>query len=127
MSDDDARSPQDAESRKDPLNTVLEEIRRSELRMERRLRQLEADVQRGQEEAVEKAAKRARRDKPIMFRRKAHREQFDFNERVTECLEMAAEEIAKKTSKDDVAKQGQGHSRARSRTTGIMSEADKNQ
>lgn len=96
MSDDDARNSQDAESLKDPLNTVLEEIRRSEIRMERRLRQLEADVHRGQEEAVEKAAKRARRDKPIMFRRKAHREQFDFNERVTECLETAAEEIAKK-------------------------------
>ena len=31
-----------------------------------------------------------------MFRRKAHREQFDFNEHVTECLETAAEEIDKK-------------------------------
>ena len=60
------------------------------------MRQLVADVQRGKEEAVEKAVKSARWDKPIMFQRKAHREQFDFNEQVTECLETAAKEIAKK-------------------------------
>ena len=59
MSDDDSRISQDAESLKDPLNTVLEEIRQLEMRMERRLRQLEADIQRRQEEVVEKAAKRA--------------------------------------------------------------------
>ena len=74
----------------------LKKSDRSEIRMEWRFRQLEADVQRGQEETVEKAAKRARRDKPIMFLRKAHWEQFNFNEQVTECPETAAEEIAKK-------------------------------
>ena len=65
--------------------------------MEQRLTQLEADVQREKEELFEKAVKSARWDKPTMFQRKVHREQFDFNERVTECLETAVEEIAKKT------------------------------
>ena len=45
---------------------------------------------------MEKAAKKARRDKPVSFRRKAHREQYDFNERVTECIEKASDEMAKR-------------------------------
>ena len=53
-----------------PLRTVLLEIRQSERRKEQRLKQLESDVQWGQEEAVEKAAKKARGEKPSLFARK---------------------------------------------------------
>ena len=81
MSDSELElNPPAAEAPKDSLATILDEIRQSEKRMERRLKQLELDVQRSQEEAVEKAAKKARRDRSFTFRRKAHREQFEFNE-----------------------------------------------
>lgn len=97
MSDSELElNPPAAEAPKDSLATILDEIRQSEKRMERRLKQLESDVQRSQEEAVEKAAKKARRDRSFTFRRKAHREQFEFNERVAECLEKATDEVAKR-------------------------------
>ena len=52
------------ETQKDnPLATILTEIRQSEVRMDVRLRKLKADVQRSQDQAVEKATKRARREK----------------------------------------------------------------
>ena len=54
MSDDESIQ-QDlplAEASRDLLHTVLNEIRQSGRRMERRLQQLEANIQRGQEEAV---------------------------------------------------------------------------
>ena len=97
MSDSELElNPPAAEAPKDSLATILDEIRQSEKRMERRLKQLESDVQRSQEEAVEKVAKKARRDRSFTFRRKAHREQFEFNERVAECLEKATDEVAKR-------------------------------
>ena len=44
----------------DPLLSVLFEIRQSENRMEKRLKQLEEYVQRSQEEALEKAARKVK-------------------------------------------------------------------
>ena len=44
--------------------------------MEKRMKQLEEDLQCGQEEAVEKAVKKAKCDRPITFRQKARYEQF---------------------------------------------------
>ena len=84
-----------AEAGRDPLHTILNEIRQSERTMERRLQQLEADVQQGQEEAIEKTAKKARRDRPVAFRQKAHHEKYDFNERVVKCFQKASEELTK--------------------------------
>ena len=52
------------ETQKDnPLATILTEIRQSEVRMDTRLRKLKADIQRSQDQAVERATKRARREK----------------------------------------------------------------
>ena len=67
--------------------------------MQQRPKQLESDMQRGQEQAVESTAKKARRDKPISFTRKADHEQFDFNERVAGRLERPA------VTTDEISKQ----------------------
>ena len=50
----------------------------------------------GLEGSCGEGAKKAKHDKPITFRRKAHCEQFDFNKRVAECLENAADKITKR-------------------------------
>ena len=80
---------------RDPLSVVLDEIRQSERRMEDRLKQLETEMRHSQDEAVQKAAKKAKREKGVVFRKKGHQEQHDFNEKVCECLEEAEDELAK--------------------------------
>ena len=92
----------------DPMLRVLDALKRSEQRMEHRLDLLEAEMHRSQDEAVQKAAKKAKREKSYSFRKKGHQEQHDFNERVSECFEEAAEEIAKRPATEsalDKAKQ----------------------
>ena len=56
---------------------------------------MEADVQWGQEEALENAAKRAKGEKPYTFRKKSREIQFDFNEPVTGCINGARDELKK--------------------------------
>ena len=56
----------------DPLEKILPEIKKSEKRMENRLKQLEVDVQHSQQETVQKAAKRAKREKSFSFKKKGH-------------------------------------------------------
>ena len=87
----------------DPLHRVIAEIR-SERRTEERLKRLEADVHRGQEEALERAAKKARREKPCTFKKKSHQIQYDFNERVAECIETARDEAKKPASETTMTK-----------------------
>ena len=55
-----------------------------------------------QDEAVQKATKKAKRDKGVMFREKGHQEQHDFNEKVYECLEEAVEGITKQPLMESV-------------------------
>ena len=80
----------------DPLEKVLVEIRKSKKRMENRLKQLEVDVQYSQQEAVQEATKRAKCGKSFSFNKEGHQEQHEFNEKVMECLEGAADEIARR-------------------------------
>ena len=80
----------------DPLLRVLDALKRSEQRMEDRLNLLEEELHRSQDEAVQRAAKKAKREKTYSFRKKGHQEQHDFNKRVTESLEEAVEEISKR-------------------------------
>ena len=63
--------------------------------MEDRLKQLEEQVHTGHEEAVQKAAKKAKREKAYSFKKKGHQEQNDFNQCMCGCLEEARDEIAK--------------------------------
>ena len=79
-----------------PLAEILQEMRRSEKRMEDRLRKMEEDVQRSQEEALEKASKRARCEKSYVFKKRGHQAQSEFNERVEACIERAAEEVMRR-------------------------------
>ena len=94
---EEAQSQPAAEASRDVLCTVLDDIRQSsDWRMYiTNLKQLESDVQWGQEKAVENAGKKARRDKPITAGRKAHYEQFNFNEWITECLQIVADKITR--------------------------------
>ena len=50
-------------------------------------------MQRGQEEALEKAAKR---EKPYIFKKKSHQVQYDFNEQVAACIDNAKDELKKR-------------------------------
>ena len=60
-----------------------------------KLKKLEEDVATAQEDATERAIKRAKRDRPIEFKRKGHQEQYVFNEEVDDRLEAAAKKIKK--------------------------------
>ena len=66
----------------DPLLRVLDALKWSEQRMEGRLNLLEEEVHRSQDEAFQKAAKKAKHEKTYSLRKKGHQEQHDFNERV---------------------------------------------
>ena len=79
-----------------PLAEILQEMRRSEERMEARLKKMEEDVQRSQEEALQKASKRARREKSYVFKKRGHQAQSEFNDRVADCLERASEEMSRR-------------------------------
>ena len=64
--------------------------------MEDRLKQPEEQMQASQDEAVQRAAKKAKRDKSFSFKKKGHQEQSDFNEHVCECVEKAQDKIVKR-------------------------------
>lgn len=100
----------------DPMCTLLNEIGRLVRRMEERLKQLKVDVQHGQEEALEKAAKKAREGRGLHFPGKSHQEQYGFNYQVVECLEKAAVKIVKQPT-DDNANQVQASTQGRSAKT----------
>ena len=55
--------------------------------MEDRLKQLEEQMHVSQDEADQKAARKAKREKTYSFKNKGNQEQNDFNEHVCECLE----------------------------------------
>ena len=71
---------------------ILQEIWNSERRTKDRYKRLEADAQRGQEEALEKAAKW---EKPYTSWKKSHQIQFDFNEQVVVCIDNVKNELKK--------------------------------
>ena len=61
--------------------------------LDNKLKTLEKDVAAVNEDATERALKRAKRDRPIEFKRKGHQEQYVFNEEVEDRLEAAAKKI----------------------------------
>ena len=68
------------------------------------MKRLEADVQQGQEEALERAAKKARHKKPLTLKKKSHQVEYEFNERVADCIEKVKEEMKKPTSESMLTK-----------------------
>ena len=77
------------------LAQISLEIRGSEKRIEERLKRLEEDVQSSQEEAVERAPKKARREKTFKFKKKGHQAQSEFNVSIADCIEEASAEVTR--------------------------------
>ena len=71
--EDQAAARPSTGSSTDPMLRVLDALKRSEQRMEHRLDLLEAEMHRSQDEAVQKAAKKAKREKSYSFRKRAIR------------------------------------------------------
>ena len=85
------------------LAAVLAAVRESlakqaegQTRLEERLKTLETK----QEASCEKLAKKIRKEKPYSFKRKGHEVQHDFNEKVKETLETAAETLSEENFRD---------------------------
>ena len=68
--------------------------------MDAQLKKLEQDVTAAQEEATECALKRTKRDRPTDFKKKGHREQFEFNEAVEDRLDVAAKRMRRLAPSD---------------------------
>jgi len=60
-----------------------------------RFRKLKKNVVAAQEDATERAIKRARRERPLEFKNRAHQEQFSFNSEVADHVGAAARKIQK--------------------------------
>ena len=60
-----------------------------------KLKKLEKDVAAAQQDATERALRKAKRGRSMEFKRKGHQEQFEFNEQVEDHLEAASKKIKK--------------------------------
>ena len=85
-----------------PLTTVsadqflqlMAAIYASQLRMDDKLVKFRDKIRQGQENAAAKALKRARYDKPHVFRKRGNEEQANFNAKVDEALAQAASNLS---------------------------------
>ena len=75
--------------------TLTEYQRTSQQELNEKLKKLEADVTASQQDATERAIKRAKQDHPYEFRKKSHQEQYLFNAEVAERVEMATRKLQK--------------------------------
>ena len=66
--------------------------------LDEKFKKLEGDVAASQEDATERALKRAKRDRPLEFRKKGHEEQYLFNAEISDRIESAAKKIKKITA-----------------------------
>ena len=60
-----------------------------------KLKKLEKDVAAAQQDATERALRKAKRGRSMEFKRKGHQEQFEFNEQVEDHLKAASKRIKK--------------------------------
>ena len=74
---------------------LTESQKTNQYKLDTKLKKLEKDVAAAQEDATERAIKRAKRDRLIEFKRKGHQEQYVFNEEVDDHLEAAVKKIKK--------------------------------
>jgi len=66
-------------------------------KFEERFSRLEQEVRATQEDATERAIRRAKRNRPIDFRQKDHKDQFLFNKEIGDRLESATKKMRKVT------------------------------
>ena len=62
--------------------------------MDAKLTQFQEEIRQGQEEAVSRALKRARYDKPYVFRKRGNEEQASFNAKVDQTLVQAESDVS---------------------------------
>ena len=67
----------------------------SQRNLNTKLKKLEKDAAAAQQDATERALRKAKRGRPMEFKRKGHQEQFEFNELVEDHLEAASKKIKK--------------------------------
>ena len=65
---------------------------------------MEKEVAAFQEDATERATKRAKQDRPLKFKKKGHEEQYYFNAQVGDRMEAAAKKIKVTPTFDKEAK-----------------------
>ena len=80
------------------FDQLLAAINESKSSFKRDLAQLKEEVKKGQEEAAERVAKKAKREQPFEFTKKGNKHQFDFNERVVDVLDDALASIPSTSS-----------------------------
>ena len=103
MSDDDMREPRiNADQQREGVQPItmdqfaelMRTIQSSQARFESQLSSFKDEMRQGQEEAATKALKRARHERPYVFRRKGNEEQAAFNARLDEALTEAQMDLA---------------------------------
>ena len=98
------------EEKPDTLLTSVNEIQREQKTarkdLEAKIAKLEEDVKSSNQDAAERAVKKAKRGRPLEFKRKGHEEQFYFNQDIGDCIASAMrhlDKIATLAEKDKAA------------------------
>ena len=63
--------------------------------LESRFARIEEDVKSSQLEATEKAVKKAKREWPLKFKKKGHKEQYYFNQDISNCIIAATQQLGR--------------------------------
>ena len=77
------------------VTQMQEEQRAARKDLEDKIAKLEEDVKSSNQDAAERAVKKAKRERPLEFKRKGHEEQFYFNQDVGDCIAAATRHLGK--------------------------------
>ena len=77
------------------VTEIQQEQKTARKELEDKITRLEEDVKTSNLEAAEKAVKKAKRERPLEFKRKGHEEQYRFNQDIGDCIASATNHIAK--------------------------------
>ena len=83
------------EEKLDSLLKTVSDLKDSQHDLDTKLKKLEKDVAAAQQDATERALRKAKQGRLMEFKRKGHQEQFEFNELVEDHLEAASKKIKK--------------------------------
>ena len=89
----------------DALLTSVSELRKEQTTtrrdLESKIASLEEDVKSSHQDAAERAVKKAKRERPLEFKRKGHEEQYYFNQDIGDCIASATKQLGKITPTSD--------------------------
>ena len=77
------------------VQSLSQEQKKSQTKINQRLKQLEKDVSTNNDESTQRVVKRLKRARIYEFKRKGNEKQFEFNEDVIDCIEAATGHITK--------------------------------